>query len=116
MNELSRVTIMLGQVADGFRYNGVEFSLVGINGKGFYTRADFGLQTTMASTASWRGYQMFYHCLDGDLILDSMFANPIETITFEPCQLYCISFLSMSSANAVKNRYIFNSQYAVNRR
>lgn len=67
---------MTGQVSDEFRYNGEVFSLVGFNGECLYTPADFDMRTTMASTACWRGYQMFYDCVDGVLILDAMFANP----------------------------------------
>ena len=72
------MSALTGQVSDEFRYNGEVFSLVGINGKGLYTPTDFGMTTTMASTACWRGYQMFYDCVDGKLILDTMFANPTE--------------------------------------
>jgi hypothetical protein len=72
------VVQLTGQVPDEFRYNGDSFALVGINGEGLYTPADFGMQTRMASTACWRGYQMFYDCIDGKLILDTMFANPVE--------------------------------------
>lgn len=75
---LERVSILTGQISDEFRYNGEVFSLVGINGKGLYTPSDFGMRTTMASTACWRGYQMFYDCVDGKLILDAMNANPTE--------------------------------------
>ncbi|MFW9786933.1 MAG: hypothetical protein ACFFE2_11910 [Candidatus Thorarchaeota archaeon] len=67
---------MTGQVADEFRYNGEAYALVGISGEGLYTPADFGMTTRMASTACWRGYQMFYDCVDGELILDTMLANP----------------------------------------
>ena len=62
------MSALTGQVSDEFRYNGEVFSLP----------ADFGMTTTMASTACWRGYQMFYDCVDGKLILDTMFANPTE--------------------------------------
>jgi hypothetical protein len=72
------VVLLTGQVSDEFRYNGEIFALVGINGAGLYTPADFGMRTTMASTACWRGYQMFYDCVDGKMILDTMFANPKE--------------------------------------
>jgi hypothetical protein len=71
---------LTGQVSDEFRYNGEVFALVGINGEGLYMPADFGMKTTMATTACWRGYQMFYDCVDGELILDAMFANPTELI------------------------------------
>ena len=74
----SQVIDVTGQVPDEFRYNGEAYSLVGISGEGLYTPADFGMRTTMASTACWRGYQMFYDCVDGELILDTMFANPKE--------------------------------------
>ena len=67
---------MTGQVSDEFRYNGEVYALVGISGEGLYTPADFGMTTRMASTACWRGYQMFYDCVDGELILEMMLANP----------------------------------------
>jgi hypothetical protein len=69
---------LTGQVSDGFRYNGEAFALVGIQGEGLPTPADFGMQTKMASTACWRGYQMFYDCVNSELLLDTMFANPTE--------------------------------------
>jgi hypothetical protein len=72
------VSILTGQIADEFRYNGEIYSLVGINGNGLYTPMDFGMTTTMASTACWRGYQMLYDCIDGKLIFDAMFVNPRE--------------------------------------
>ncbi|MFW9793459.1 MAG: hypothetical protein ACFFEE_04080 [Candidatus Thorarchaeota archaeon] len=69
---------MTGQIADQVRYNGEVYSLVGVNGEGLPVPADFGMKTTMASTACWRGYQMFYDCLNDELILDAMLANPDE--------------------------------------
>ena len=78
MSEILRVSTVTGQVPDEFRYNGEVYSLVGINGEGLFTPADFGMTTRMASTACWRGYQMFYDCVGGQLILDGMLANPNE--------------------------------------
>ena len=69
---------MTGQVSDEFRYNGEIYALVGINGNGLYSPEDFGMKTRMATTACWRGYQMFYDCIDGKLILTTMLANAIE--------------------------------------
>ena len=73
-----RVSTVTGQVPDEFRYNGEVYSLVGISGEGLYVPADFDMRTKMASTACWRGYQMLYDCVDGELILDGMQANPVE--------------------------------------
>jgi hypothetical protein len=69
------VVWLIGQISDEFRYNGEEYSLVGINGEGLPVPSDFGMRTKMASTACWRGYQMFYDFVDGELILDGMFVN-----------------------------------------
>jgi len=69
---------MTGQVSDQVRYDGEVYSLAGIDGEGFYTPADFGIETRMASTACWRGYVMFYDCVDGKLLLQSMHANLVE--------------------------------------
>ncbi|MFW9806137.1 MAG: hypothetical protein ACFFFK_05360 [Candidatus Thorarchaeota archaeon] len=69
---------MTGQISDEFRYNGEVYTLVGINGVGLYTPGDFGMKTSMASTACWRGYQMFYDCNDGKMVLATMLANAIE--------------------------------------
>ena len=71
---------MTGQVADVFRVNGDEYTLVGVDGQGLYTAASFGIATKMASTACWRGYQMFYDCLDGELRLVQMNVNTNNAI------------------------------------
>jgi hypothetical protein len=69
---------LTGQVSDEVRYNREVYSLVGINGEGLPDPADFGIRTKMASTACWRGYQMFYDCVDSELVLDVMLANTDE--------------------------------------
>ncbi|MFW9812221.1 MAG: hypothetical protein ACFFF9_07140 [Candidatus Thorarchaeota archaeon] len=69
---------MTGQISDEVRYNGETYSLIGVNGEGLPVPVDFGMETTMATTACWRGYQMFYACVDDEIFLDAMLANPIE--------------------------------------
>ena len=71
---------MTGQIPDHFRYKGESFDLVGIDGEPLYTPKDFGISPQMASTACWRGYQMFYDCNDEQLILDHMHVRTNDKI------------------------------------
>jgi len=66
---------MTGQIADEFCYNGETYDLVGIDGEGLYTPDDFRIHARAGSTACWRGYQMIYDCIDGELLLDQMNVN-----------------------------------------
>lgn len=72
---------MTGQISDQFKYEGEVYNLVGLNGVGLYTPQDFGITTQVASTACWRGYQMFYDCVDGELILDCMHMRTNDRIS-----------------------------------
>jgi hypothetical protein len=72
---------MTGQIPDQFRYEGEAYDLVGLDGGPLYEPHDFGITTQMASTACWRGYQMFYDCKDGMLILDQMHAQTNDKVT-----------------------------------
>lgn len=71
---------MTGQIPDEFRYQGEEYALVGLDGSGLYTPADFGMDTFSGCTACWRGYVMYYDCVDDQLILDGMDVNAREFI------------------------------------
>ncbi|MHA1137401.1 MAG: hypothetical protein ACTSSE_13030 [Candidatus Thorarchaeota archaeon] len=72
---------MTAQIPDQFRYEGEAYDLVGFDGETLYEPLDFGITTQMASTACWRGYQMFYDCKDGKLILDHIHARTDDKIT-----------------------------------
>ena len=63
---------MTAQAPDQFRYEGEQYSLIGIDGTDLYEAKDFGIETQMASTACWRGYIMIYDCIGGSLFLDGM--------------------------------------------
>ena len=63
---------MTAQAPDQFRYEGEQYSLIGIDGTDLYEAKDFGIEAQMASTACWRGYIMIYDCIDGSLFLDGM--------------------------------------------
>ncbi len=63
---------MTGQIPDEFRYEGEQYSLIGIDGTDLYEASDFGIKTQTASTACWRGHVMKYDCIDGSLFLDGM--------------------------------------------
>ena len=71
---------MTAQIPDQFRYEGEAYHLVGIDGGPLYEPQDFGITTRMASTACWRGYQMFYDCTDNALILDAMHTRSDDKI------------------------------------
>jgi len=71
---------MTAQIPDQYRYEGEVYYLVGLDGEPIYKPSDFGITTKMASTACWRGYQMFYDCKDGALILDEMHARTKDKI------------------------------------
>jgi len=71
---------MTAQIPDQFQYEGEAYYLVGLEGGTLYKPLDFGISTQMASTACWRGYQMFYDCRDGVLILDHMYARTDDKI------------------------------------
>ncbi|TFG32892.1 hypothetical protein EU527_09165 [Candidatus Thorarchaeota archaeon] len=78
---------MTGQIADEFRYNGEIYDLVGIDGEGLFTPADFGICARAGSTACWRGFQMIYDCVEGKLILEQMnvnTTNPVPINGVEP--------------------------------
>lgn len=66
------VISMTAQIPDKFRYEGEAYDIVGLDGDPLYAPQDFGITTQMASPACWRGYQMFYDCKDGKLILDQL--------------------------------------------
>ncbi|TFG31424.1 hypothetical protein EU528_06340 [Candidatus Thorarchaeota archaeon] len=72
---------MTGQIPDQFLYEGEAYDLVGLDGGPLYEPQDFGITPQMASTACWRGYQMFYDCKDGQLILDHMHVRTDDKIT-----------------------------------
>lgn len=71
---------MTGQIADEFRYNGEMYDLVGIDGDGLLSPTDFGMIPRAGSTACWRGFQMFYNCVNGELLLEQMNLNTQEAI------------------------------------
>ncbi|TFG97637.1 hypothetical protein E4H12_08100 [Candidatus Thorarchaeota archaeon] len=71
---------MTAQIPDQFRYEGEAYNLVGFDGESLYEPHDFGIATQMASTACWRGYQMFYDCIDGVLILNHMHTRTKDKI------------------------------------
>ena len=72
---------MTAQIPDQFRYEGEAYDLAGLDGEPLYIPQDFGITTQMASTACWRGYQLFYDCKNGELILDHMHVRSEDKIT-----------------------------------
>ena len=76
----SLVITMTGQIADQFKYEGEIYQLVAYTGESLYTAEDFGITTQSASTACWRGYQAFYDCVNGELILDALHVRTEDKI------------------------------------
>ena len=74
------VISMTGQITNRFKYEGEFYELVAYHGESLYTAEDFGIIPQMASTACWRGYQTFYDCVDGELILDSLHVRTEDKI------------------------------------
>ncbi len=70
---------MTAQIPDEFRYNGELYSLIGIDGSGLFTPADFGMNPYSTCTACWRGYVMKYDCEDNILLLVGMDVNSKES-------------------------------------
>lgn len=71
---------MTGQITNKFKYEGEIYELVAYHGESLYTAEDFGIITQMASTACWRGYQTFYDCVNGELILDRLYVRTEDKI------------------------------------
>ncbi|MCK5390176.1 MAG: hypothetical protein KAJ36_06785 [Candidatus Thorarchaeota archaeon] len=72
--------MMTGQITNKFKYEGETYELVAYHGESLYAAEDFGITPQMASTACWRGYQTFYDCVDGELILDSLHVRTEDKI------------------------------------
>ena len=71
---------MTAQIPDVFRFNGEEYSLVGMNGEGLFEPEDFEMIPMMASTACYRGYVMTYDCVDRVMILDEMLIRTDQVV------------------------------------
>ena len=81
---------MTAQIPESIIYEGEEFSLVGVKGKGLYIPEDFGIEPHFRSTACWRGYVMRYSFNNGQLILDRILINtnnPLKINEIEPQNL-----------------------------
>ncbi len=76
----SLVITMTGQIANQFKYEGEIYELVAYHGESLYSAEDFGITTQTASTACWRGYQAFYDCVNGELILDALHVRTEDKI------------------------------------
>ncbi|MFW9954459.1 MAG: hypothetical protein ACFFD3_07895 [Candidatus Thorarchaeota archaeon] len=78
-------------MADEFKYEGEVYFLIGRDGEGFYEPSDFGMKAYSTCTACWRGYIMYYDCVDGELLLNAMKINvndpkPINGVQPEPIE------------------------------
>ncbi len=89
---------MTGQIPDVFRYEGEVYDLVGLDGTGLFTPESFGIDAFSSCTACWRGYVMYYDCIDGKLILDKMEVNAREPI-------------EVNGVKPVKEQNFFTSTY-----
>lgn len=74
---------MTGQVSDLFLYNDEEYQIVGIDGSDLFVPQEHGFFPKMATTACWRGFQLFYKIIDDFLVLDAMSINVDQNIKFK---------------------------------
>ena len=66
---------MTRQIGNKLDYRGESYSIVGVCGAGLFRPGDYGIQTTMASTACWDGYRASYAIVDDQLLLRSLLVN-----------------------------------------
>lgn len=63
---------MTGQIDDQCKYDGREFSVAGIEGRGLFNPAALGMSTVPLHTACWRGFYCLYQIEDGRLYLEEL--------------------------------------------
>lgn len=69
---------MTAQVPDHLFYEDEQYAIVGVDGSGLLTPADFGLEPVMMSTACWRGFIADY-AVDGErLILSALTVRTVD--------------------------------------
>lgn len=68
---------MTGQIADCFRYQGRDISIVEIRNGHLFTPSLFNLEPISTNTACWRGYLARFGLLDSSLVLDTLHINLI---------------------------------------
>jgi hypothetical protein len=63
---------MTAQINDTCFHRKINFTIVGISGRGLFEPARMGLRPAFMNTACWRGYVAHYSILDGELFLTSL--------------------------------------------
>ncbi len=63
---------LTGQIPDYINYDGEEYDLVGVSGKGVLSPQNLGLEPKSPHTAGWRGFVMYYECKENRLSLHAM--------------------------------------------
>lgn len=63
---------MTAQINDGIKYNGTEYSIVGIDGDGLFDPFAYGMNPVSWCTACWRGFVTDYEVENGQLFLDTL--------------------------------------------
>jgi hypothetical protein len=66
---------MTAQVHDSFTYQGEEYSVVGISGRGLFQPQEHGLTPVATSSACWRGFQCTYALVDDRLGLSKLYVG-----------------------------------------
>ena len=74
---------MTGQISDIFKFNGEEFDIVGIDGPELFNPKDEGFKPRMASTACWRGFQLFFEADNMFIYLNELRINQKKAKVFK---------------------------------
>lgn len=70
---------MTAQAPDFVTFEGVEYAIAGVEGRGLCDPASLSLVTPMISTACWRGHVDYYTVAHGRLVLTSMLLGSMAT-------------------------------------
>ncbi len=114
--------LMTAQIPDEFRYDGMVYSLIGIDGEGLYTPQDFGLEPYSTCTACWRGFMMMYDCRDNQLLLVGMEVNskitpdingvrPVKGSQFFSTSYMDLNLKTQFTGNLLLGRDFINEMY-----
>lgn len=63
---------MTAQIQDRVVFQDEDYVIAGVKGSGLFLPSDFDMDSTMISTACYRGFYMTYHCENGQLWLTEM--------------------------------------------
>jgi len=92
------VLCLTAQINDKFKFNGVEYVVVGIDGPELFNPIDEGFKPKSASTACWRGFFLTFNATDMYLYLEELQINQDKVKIFKDIK-------------PVKGDYFFSHKY-----